>query len=62
MISPVFSYARFDLNLNVLKLAESYLLLFIVFPLMPKSPKKLSNMLVWLLIITYVPYVSLWWR
>jgi hypothetical protein len=60
VISPAFSYARFTLDLNALKLVESYLLLFIVFALMPKSTKKLSNVLVWLLIlISYVPMLTL---
>jgi len=60
VISPVWSYAKFDLNLNSLKLIESYLLLFLIFILMPKSAKKLSNIVTWLLIlITYVPMLML---
>ena len=60
VISPVWSYARFDLNLNALKLVESYLLLFIVFALMPKSSKKLSNILLWLLVLlSYIPMLTI---
>jgi len=60
VISPVWSYSRFGLNLNTLKLAESYLLLFAIFVLMPKSSKKLSNITIWLLVsISYVPMLTL---
>ena len=60
VISRVWSYARFDLNLNVLKLFESWILLFIIFLLMPKFKGKLSNIMVWLLILlSYVPMLTL---
>ena len=60
VISPVWSYAKFELHLNSLKLVESYLLLFIIFTLMPKSSKKLSNVLVWLLILlSYIPMLTI---
>jgi oligosaccharide repeat unit polymerase len=60
VIFPVFGYMRFELNFNSLKLVESYLLLFIIFILMPKSSRKLSNVMVWLLVlISYVPMLTL---
>ncbi len=59
VISRVWRYEKFVLNLNTLKLAESYLLLFVIFILMPKSSKKLSNIMLWLLILTsYVPMLT----
>jgi len=57
IISPVFGYMRFGLSLNIAKLVESYFLLFIIFILMPKSSKKLSNIMAWLLIL--ISYVSM---
>ena len=60
VVSPVWSHARFTLDFNSLKLVESYLLLLIIFILMPKSPKKLSNILVWLLILlSYIPMLTI---
>jgi hypothetical protein len=59
VISQV-GYPQLDLHLNSLKLVESYLLLFVILIFMPKSPKKLSNILVWLLIlISYIPMLTL---
>lgn len=50
----------FELNLNLVKLAESYLLFFIIFILIPKSSKKLSSLMIWLLIlISYIPMLTL---
>ena len=60
IISPVWAHAKFGLYLNSIKLAESYFLLFVVFTLMPKSPKKLSNVMVWLLILfSYIPMLTI---
>jgi len=60
VISPIWSYAKFDLHFNSLKLVESYFLLFAIFVLMPKSSKRLSNIVIWLLIIlSYVPMLTL---
>ena len=60
VISPVWSYSRFTLDINVIKCIESYLLLFIIFILMPKAKEKLSNIMVWLLILlSYVPMLTL---
>ena len=60
VISQVWSYATFELHLNGLKLVESYLLFFVIFVLMPKSSKKLSNILVWLLILlSYIPMLTI---
>ena len=60
VISPVWRYARFDLNFSTLKFIESFFLLSIIFILMPKSKEKLSNIMVWLLILlSYVPMLTL---
>jgi len=60
VISKLWTYTRFYLNLNVLKLVESYLLLFVVFILMPKSSRKLSHIFIWLLVLlSYVPLLTL---
>jgi len=60
VISQVWSHAKFELHFNSLKLVESYLLLILIFIFMPKSSKKLSNLMVWLLILlSYVPMLTL---
>jgi hypothetical protein len=60
VISQVWGYAKFTLELNSLKLVESYLLLLIIFILMPKSGKKLSHVMVWLLILlSYIPILTI---
>ncbi len=60
VISEVWAHARFELCFNNIKLIESYFLLFIVFALIPKSSKKLSTIVVWLLILlSYVPMLTL---
>ena len=60
LISKIWAYNRLVLNFNGIKLLESFLLLSIIFALMPKSSKKLSNIMVWLLILlSYVPMLTL---
>jgi len=60
IISKRWAYAQFYLNLNVLKLVESYLLLLVVFILMPKSSRKLSHIFIWLLVLlSYIPLLTL---
>lgn len=60
VISQVWLYAKFEWHPNGLKLLEACFLLLIVFVLMPKSSKKLSNILVWLLILlSYIPMLTL---
>jgi len=61
LISKIWSSQGYLLKLNTLKLIESYFLLFIIFVLMPKSSKKLSNILTWLLILfSYVPVLTVY--
>jgi len=56
----VWSYAKFGLNLNYFKLIESYLLLFVILFLIPKTKEKLSNIIVGLLILlSYIPTLTL---
>ncbi len=60
IISKVWVYAKLELNFNSTKYIESYFLLFIIFVLMPKSLKKLSNIMVWLLILmSYIPMLTI---
>lgn len=60
VLAQLFSYTRLELHPNTLKLVESYVFLVLVFVLMPKSAKKLSYVLLWLLILlSYVPMLTL---
>jgi len=60
LISKIWAYSRFELNFNGVKLIESFFLLFIIFILMPKTSKKLSNIIIWLLILlSYIPMLTL---
>lgn len=59
VISRIWS-VRFSLDLSSPKLVESYLLLLVILVLMPKSGKKLSHVMVWLLIlISYIPMLTI---
>jgi len=59
VIFPVWSYAKFGMQLNSLKLVESYVLLLVIFVVMPKSSRSLSNILVWLLVLlAYIPMLT----
>lgn len=59
VVSNVWGYAGFHLNLNSSKLIESYLLFFIIFVSMPKSSTKLSSIFVWLLVLlSYLPMLT----
>jgi len=60
IIHPIWNYMGFVLNINILKIVESYMMLFIVFILIPKSYNKISNIAIWLLLLmSYVPMLSL---
>jgi len=60
VISNVWRYDKFELHINNLKLIESYSLLIIVFAMMPKSSKKLSDVVIWLLILlSYIPMLTI---
>jgi len=60
IVSPVWTYSKFIFKFNVLKLIESYFLLFIIFVLMPKKTKKLSNIMLWMFfLMSYVPMLTL---
>lgn len=59
MICKFWRYAKFELKFNSIKFIESYLFLFIIFIFMPKSSKKLSNVMIWLLtLLIYIPMIS----
>jgi hypothetical protein len=52
-------YLGYVLDFNALKLIESYLLLFIILVFLPKSPQKLSHVMVWLLVLlSYIPMLT----
>lgn len=60
VISKIWAYSKLGLNFNNIKLIESYVLFFIIFSLIPKSSKKLSSILVWLLILlSYIPMLTI---
>jgi len=60
VISPVWGYMGFNLRFSTIKLIESYFLLFIIFIFLPKSSKRLSNIMIWLLILlSYIPMLTL---
>ena len=51
---------RFELQFNIIKFIESFILLFIVFLFMPKTSKKLSSIMSWLFILlSYVPMLTI---
>ena len=53
-------YVKFGMCLDVIKLFESYFLLFFILILLPKSSKKLSNIIVWLIVLlSYVPMLTI---
>lgn len=55
-----YGYIGFELHPNSLKLFESYFLLLVILVLLPKPPAKLSNTLVWLLVLlSYIPMLTL---
>ncbi len=61
IISELWRYNRFELNLNSIKLIESYILIFIVWLLICKDSKKLSYILLWLLImLAYIPMLTIY--
>jgi len=57
---PNWSYPKLELYFNGIKLVESYFLLLIIYILLPKSSNKLSNILIWLLILlSYIPMLTI---
>lgn len=61
IVSKVWGYSGFVTELSLMKLAESWVLLFMVFALMPKLYQKISDLIVWLLIImSYVPLLTIY--
>jgi hypothetical protein len=60
LISKLWRSGGFTLNISVAKLIESYFLFLLVYLSMPKSFRKLSNVMVWLLIVlSYVPMLTI---
>lgn len=61
IISPIWSYSGFILNINRIKLYESYFLLIFIYIIMPKSQDKISSIMCWILIlISYVPLLTIY--
>jgi len=60
-IARVWASEGFILNPDPIKIAESYLLFFFIFLLMPKGTKKISEIIIWLLVFfSYVPSLTLY--
>ena len=60
VILDIFGYEGYTLTFNNVKFFESFFLLIVIFILMPKKLKKLSDIIVWLLILfSYVPMLTL---
>ena len=61
LISRLWRSQGFTLNVSIAKLIESYLLFLIVYAAMPKSFRKLSDVMMWLLIVlSYVPMLTIY--
>ena len=61
VISQMGDYMKFELFFNRVKLVESYLLLFLIFVIAPKSYKKISDIVIWMFILlSYVPMLVLY--
>lgn len=61
LISKVWRYSKFFLDLNYFKLFESNLLLLIIFIFVLKTKKNLSNIVIWILILlSYIPMLTLY--
>lgn len=60
IVSRVWGYAGFSLQFNPLKYGESFILLAVVIALLPKSPKKLSHIILWLLFLfSFIPLLTI---
>jgi hypothetical protein len=60
-IARVWASEGFILNPNPIKATESYLLFFVIFLLMPKGTQKISEIIIWLLVLfSYVPLLTLY--
>lgn len=61
VINPIWEYMGFRLDLNPIKLIETYLLLIIIYIIVPKSDLKTSNILVqFLYLMMIIPTLSLY--
>ena len=61
LISDIWGYAAFIVNVNWTKVVESYLLLIIVFIFLPNADDKLSSILIFLLVlISYIPLLTIY--
>jgi len=55
-IARLWAFEGFILNPDPIRIAESYLLFFVIFLLMPKGTQKLSEVVIWLSVLfSYVP-------
>ena len=61
IVSRVFRYMDFVLDLNGLKLTESYVLLLVVLIVMPKSHRNFSGVLIWLVVmLSFIPLLTIY--
>lgn len=60
-VSPIYDYLGFVINLNNVKLIESYVFLVVIYVLMPRLISSVSVILLWLLIfISYIPMLTIY--
>ena len=60
-IARLWAFEGFILNPDPIRIAESYLLFFVIFLLMPKGTQKLSEVVIWLSVLfSYVPLLTLY--
>lgn len=61
VISRVWDHSGFFMELNLLKLFESYVLLTLIFWGAPKAYKNISDLMIWLLILlSYIPLLTIY--
>jgi hypothetical protein len=52
---------NFSLDFNIIKFAESYFLLFLISFFIPKFKKKISNVVIWIIVLlSYIPMLTLY--
>jgi hypothetical protein len=59
VVSRVWGNAGYCLSVSIVKFIESYFLLFLMFIFMPKMTRRLSEIIIWLLVLfSYVPMLT----
>lgn len=61
LIPNIFEENGFVLNINNIKLLESYFFVLLIVLIIPKDNKKISTLILWVMtIISYIPMLTLW--